>query len=40
MVEDEWVLLTSDEKDVYINMVFLFNVSLTVLFVEELENEL
>lgn len=40
MAEDEWVLLTSDGKDAYINMVLRSNVSLTALPVEETENEL
>ena len=39
MAEDEWVLLTSDEKDAYINMVLGSSVSLTALPVKEPENE-
>ena len=39
MAEDEWVLLTSDEKDAYINIVLGSSVSLTALPVKEPENE-
>ena len=40
MVEDEWVLLTSDEKDPYTNMVLRSNISLTASPLEEMPNKL
>ena len=40
IAEDEWVLLTSDEKDAYTNMVLRSNISLTASPLEETQNKL